>query len=114
MKLKHTFLAVISFLNFSCSNDSENAIQSMLWIDSQRVSCTGVAEQTCYRIQENAVINDNDWLLFYDGIEGFDEQYETGYTYKISVTQIKLKNPPADGSSIQYILNEILSKELDE
>ncbi|PKQ45543.1 DUF4377 domain-containing protein [Confluentibacter flavum] len=114
MKIKHIFIASFILLNFSCSNDNENSMNSMLWIDSERVSCIDVGEQTCYRIQENDVINENDWLLFYDGIEGFDEQYETGYTYKISVTKIKLKNPPADGSSIQYKLNKILSKELDE
>lgn len=113
MKIKHTFLAAFIFLNISCSDD-ENVINTTFWIDSERVSCMGVGEQTCYRIQENDVINDNDWLLFYDGIEGFDEQYETGYTYKISVTQIKIYNPSADGSSIQYILNKILSKKLDE
>ncbi|WP_204524819.1 DUF4377 domain-containing protein [Confluentibacter citreus] len=113
MKIKFTFLAAFIFLNISCS-DNENVINTTLWIDSQRVSCTGVAEQTCYRIQENTVIKDNEWLLFYDVIEGFDEQYETGYTYKISVSKIRINNPPADGSSIQYILNEILSKELDE
>lgn len=111
MKIKYTFITAFIFLNISCSNDSENIFQNTLWIDSERVSCIGVGEQTCYRIQENNIINDNDWLLFYDEIEGFDEQYETGYTYKISVTQIKLKNPPADGSSIQYILNKVLSKE---
>ncbi len=114
MKIKHLFIAAFILLNFSCSNDNENTMNNILWIDSERVSCMGVGEQTCYRIQENDVINENDWLLFYDAIEGFDEQYETGYTYKISVTQIKLNNPPADGSSIQYILNKILSKEFDE
>lgn len=113
MKIKYTFLAAFIFLNMSCS-DNENVIDATLWIDSERVSCTGVGEQTCYRIQENNVINENNWLIFYDSIEGFDEQYETGYTYKISVTQIKLNNPPADGSSIQYKLNRIISKELDE
>lgn len=74
MKIKYTFLAVFIFLNISCS-ENENVISTTLWIDSQRVNCTGVAEQTCYRIQENTVIKDNDWLLFYDGIEGFNEQY---------------------------------------
>lgn len=50
----------------------------MLWIDSERVNCMGVGEQ-----------------------------YETGYIYKIIVTKIKVKNPPADGSSVQYKLNSL-------
>lgn len=114
MKIKHTVIIAFVLLSFSCSNDTENSINSILWIDSERVNCTGVGEQTCYRIQENDVINENDWLLFYDSIEGFDEQYETGYTYKIIVTKINIKNPPADGSSVRYKLNKIVSKQLIE
>lgn len=114
MKIKYVLITAFIFLNFSCSSDNENTIDSVLWIDSERVNCSGVGEQTCYKIQENDVINDNDWLLFYNNIEGFDEQYETGFIYKISVTKTKVKNPPADGSAIKYKFNDILSKQLVE
>ncbi|MDG1730923.1 MAG: DUF4377 domain-containing protein [Algibacter sp.] len=33
---------------------------------------------------------------------------------KISIKKINIDNPPADASSIRYILVEVLIKELDE
>lgn len=114
MKIKNIVLSILIILSLSCTNETDESNTSNLWIDSERVSCTGVGEQTCYKIQESDAINNTNWVLFYDAIEGFDNQYETGYIYKISVTKNTVKNPPADASSIRYKLNKILSKELVE
>jgi hypothetical protein len=113
MKNIKLLLLVTILLNLSCSKDDNLNIET-LWVDSVRVNCTGVGEQTCYRIQKNTTINENDWSLFYDAIEGFDDLFEAGYIYNIRVIKIKVENPPADGSSIRYVLNEIINKELDE
>jgi len=96
----------------SCSSDDDNnAIMQQLWINSARVSCTGVFEQQCYRVQTNEVINEADWELFYDSITGFDSQYEEGFIYRIVVRRESVSNPPADASSYTYTLIEILSKD---
>jgi hypothetical protein len=100
---------VFSSLLFSCSKNLTKE-KNYLWIDQKRVSCTGIIEQTCYRVQHGAVLGNN-WEYFYDGINGFDEQYEPGYIYKLEVNIKKIENPPADGSSLEYGLVKILSKE---
>jgi hypothetical protein len=114
MKSQFIILVTIFLSIFSCVSDKDDIQSNLMWIDSIRVNCYGVGEQTCYRIQENDHVDENKWSLFYDAIEGFDAQYETGYVYKISVTKIKIDNPPADGSSIKYVFNTVISKALDE
>lgn len=53
------------------------------------------------------------WEAFPMGkIEGFE--YESGYLYVLKVNKYKIKNPPADGSSIGYKLLEVLSKTKEE
>jgi len=113
MKRIQFIISLIITFNFSCSNNDSEFIQS-LWIDSERVNCVGIDIQTCYRVQENKIIDENEWQLFYQGIEGFDEQYEEGFIYQLSINKIKIKNPSADGSSSRYVLINIMSKTLDE
>lgn len=113
MKKAQLLLLLILIFNLSCSNNDSEVTES-IWVDSERVNCIGVDEQTCYRIQENASIDETKWELFYDGIEGFDEQYEAGYIYRLSVTKVNVDNPPADASSVKYFLNKVISKALDE
>ncbi|MFV0539844.1 MAG: DUF4377 domain-containing protein [Aestuariibaculum sp.] len=110
MKIKYLFLLLSIVTTLSCSKDDDNQPIKILWVNHERVDCQGVGEQTCYLIQENKSIIEDDWQLFYNTIEDFDEQYEAGYIYKISVTTLEIKNPPADSSSIKYVLNEILGK----
>jgi hypothetical protein len=70
------------------------------------VDCVGVDPQKCLLYKENLA---DKWTYFYDTIEGFE--YEEGYTYEIEVAVTKIDNPPADGSSLQYVLVKIISKE---
>lgn len=60
----------------------------------------------CYLEKED--VNDS-WTYRYSGIAGFE--YEWGYTYALQVRQTRIRNPPADGSSIKTTLLEVLSKE---
>nr|WP_319400323.1 DUF4377 domain-containing protein [uncultured Carboxylicivirga sp.] len=43
-------------------------------------------------------------------VEGLDFEYQRGYRYTFLATKVKMANPPADVSSIKYILNELVSK----
>ncbi|WP_157757695.1 DUF4377 domain-containing protein [Pseudalgibacter alginicilyticus] len=113
MKKTSILLSLLILLNLSCSTNDSDATVS-LWVDSERIDCIGEAEQTCYKVQESSIIDEANWHLLYDSIQDFDEQYETGYIYRISVIKINIDNPPADGSSMKYILNRVISKELDE
>ncbi len=78
------------------------------YINSQQQNCTGVAPMKCLQYKENSF---DAWKLLYQKIDGFE--FEPGYFYTIKVKAVKIKNPPADGSSIQYKLKKIMSKEKD-
>jgi heat shock protein HslJ len=78
------------------------------FINSQQKDCTGVGPMKCLQYKE---IEDGAWKLMYQVIEGFE--FEPGYLYTIKVKQTKVKNPPADGSSIRYTLKKIVSKVKD-
>lgn len=113
MKRYSILIILLILANFSCSSDDSVLIESF-WVDSERVSCVGLEERTCYRVQEGITINESNWQLFYNSIEGFDEIYEEGYRYQLKVKKIKIENPPQDGSSLNYKLIEIVNKELNE
>lgn len=57
-------------------------------VEGERQPCTGVAPMTCL------VVNGE---LHYGGIENY--QHEDGKRCSFRVQKIKIKNPPADGSS---------------
>lgn len=88
-------------------------VESIYWVNSQKVDCVGVGPMRCTQVQKGAKLGEQDWEFFYDEIEGFD--YEEGYIYKLMVKETsKPKNEvPADASSIRYELLEVLDKQKD-
>ncbi|MFS4494820.1 DUF4377 domain-containing protein [Maribacter sp. 2308TA10-17] len=95
----------------SCSDNNDSAIEEVLLrINSYTVDCEGVQSGKCLLIQEGDTIGTDDWEYFYfeDSIEGFS--FESGFVYEITVRKTSIKNPPVDGSSIQYSLVRIISK----
>lgn len=79
------------------------------YVADHLVDCVGVAPQKCMLIREKQT---DPWSNFYGSIGGFD--YEEGYEYLIKVKVTKIKNPPADGSSLKYSLVEVLRKRKTE
>ncbi|GAB3902609.1 hypothetical protein GCM10028803_29580 [Larkinella knui] len=67
--------------------------------------CTGVGPMKCLLVKIDGAAN---WTYHYFGIEGFN--YEEGFEYKLTVKREKIDNPPADGSSIRYILVKVIEK----
>jgi heat shock protein HslJ len=80
--------------------------QKTIYVGPYLVDCTGVAPQKCMLVKEDPK---DDWTYFYDQIQGFD--YEPGYEYELVVQEEKVENPPADASSLQWTLVEVVSKE---
>jgi hypothetical protein len=76
-----------------------------LYVGPERVDCVGVAPQRCLLVRETA---ETDYSYFYSTIEGFD--YEPGYEYELLVEKTPVENPPADGSSIRWMLIEVVEK----
>lgn len=85
--------------------DGQNQVKT-LFVDSQLATCSGVGLMKCMRVRSDV---SQDWTLFYGNIKGFD--YEPGYRYELQVTESKIENPPADGSSIQTTLVKVVKKE---
>lgn len=78
----------VNYLRKPCEQEMENA--------------------TCLMVQQGEDLCSEKWSYFYDEIEGF--QYEEGYVYELKVRVEEVENPPMDGSSLRYILVEVLSK----
>lgn len=76
-----------------------------VWIGPELAECTGVGPQTCMLIKWE---QDADWQYFYSQIMGFT--FEPGYDYELIVEERKVENPPADGSSLEWLLVEITNK----
>lgn len=68
--------------------------------------CVGEAVQECLVVRKEG---EQDWTYFYSQIEGFS--YEEGYWYRILVSRRHVPDPPADGSSFEYELVEVLERE---
>lgn len=75
-------------------------------IASHREDCTGVVKMKCLLVKKG---DGTEWEFFYSPIEGFN--YEEGFEYKLEVRTEEIENPPADSSSVRYILVNEISKE---
>ena len=84
---------------------SDRSDATRLWIGPDVVDCEGAAPQTCLQVSEAA---DGEYEFFYDSIEGFDPQ--PGTSYVVDVEIIEIENPPADGSSLRYILIDVVEQ----
>ena len=93
---------VISGALAGCSDSTDT---TRLWIGPERVECEGVAPMMCLQVAKS---EDGDYQLFYDTIEGFD--YEEGTSYVIDVSITEVEDPPADASSLQYTLVEVVEE----
>lgn len=74
-------------------------------IGPETADCTGVAPMKCLQVKEST---NGKWTNLYTNIEGFT--YEPGYEYVLKIKEEKAENPPADGSSIKYILIKEISR----
>ena len=77
-----------------------------LYVGPELVDCVGVGPMKCMLVKENP---EDDYKYFYSQIEGFE--FEPGYTYELRVLVTPVENAPADASSLQYTLVEVVSKE---
>lgn len=111
-----TLMSFLTFFMFSCKSSQvtkeQETMEKLIWVNSARVSCTGVAPMTCFQIQEGEEIKENEWQFFYDEIRGFD--YRPGNIYRLKIKAEKRPEPiPADASSMIYSLVEVISEEPD-
>lgn len=70
-----------------------------LWVRERRYDGNGVALQP-----------QQDWQFLYQEIEGY--QHEPGERNVVRVKKFDVKNPPADASSVAYVLDMVVESEL--
>jgi hypothetical protein len=70
-----------------------------------RVACMAMIPTQCMLVRE---AGSQEWTNFFGEIIGFT--YEPGYAWRLRVARRELRNPPADGSSFEYRLLEVLEK----
>lgn len=95
------------FILFQCTAGSgiSERDEKTIIIGAETADCTGVAPMKCLQVKESA---NGKWTNLYNNIEGFT--YEPGYEYVLKIKEEKAENPPADGSSIKYILIKEISR----
>ena len=108
MKKQILILMILGIL-FSCSSDEDGNQSQTIEMRINHFQNTGIAEGPVLTllVQEGDEIGTDTWTKFYSDIEGFD--YEPGTIYNLSVKTEPISNPPADGSSIKYMLLEVES-----
>lgn len=101
-----TAVVMATFGLSSCGSDggAPEGETIRLWVEPELVDCEGGAgPQQCLEISRS---EDGDQELFYDPIDGFE--FEPGTSYVLDVTVTEVADPPADGSSLRYVLVEVV------
>ena len=111
--MRHLFFLIGTIFFLACSVENKKQDQYVYWVNSTKVSCVGLAPTKCLQIQKSETPDPSAWESFHGSIQGFD--YQEGYVYKIVVKENQLDpaDLPADASSIEYTLVEILEKRQD-
>ncbi|AOI75961.1 MULTISPECIES: DUF4377 domain-containing protein [unclassified Burkholderia] len=80
-------------------------VAKTVYVAPQSARCTGVAPMECLQVRSSP---SEPWSLWYAGIEGF--AYQPGYLYTLEVDEYRVARPPADGSSIRWVLKRVLER----
>lgn len=80
-------------------------VSRTVYVAPQPVRCTGVAPVDCLQVRSSPA---EPWSLWYAGIEGF--AYQPGYQYVLEVDEYRVAQPPADGSSIRWVLKRVVER----
>lgn len=105
MRLIYVLLVTVLFTT-SCHD--ENIETTLIRINHYKQTVVGISPTLALLVQEGEMIGTNDWQYHYSEISGFE--YEWGYIYDLKIHKRTIENPPADASSIEYILEEVISK----
>lgn len=108
--MRYFFTAISLLLVVSCSDlTTQNSPEKIdLYINHYQQTAVGEGLHLVYLVAEGKDIEAGHWTRWYGKISGFT--YKPGYIYHLKVEKETVENPPADGSSIQYSLDKIISK----
>ena len=89
----------------SGQSDTAAGEEKTLYVGPTQADCVGVAPQLCLLVKEEP---DADYTYFYSSIDGFT--FVPGYEYELRVQVTPVENAPADASSLQYTLVEVVDQ----
>lgn len=95
------------------SDNGKNNNLQVMWVNSYKVDCEGVAPMSCFQIQLADTMNYEGWTNLYQDIEGFEYQPGNIYKLQVRVTKLDPATLPADASSIRYELVKVLESNPD-
>lgn len=82
-----------------------DAPRKFIYVSAEQKPCSGVARMMCLQVRDK---ESDPWQLHYGGIADFVPQ--PGIEYKLRITEEKIANPPADGSSILWTLDQVIEQ----
>lgn len=100
-----TILTLLAMSITAMAQDDTDDNQQIIHISPYQQECTGVGLQNCLVVRYD---DEDDLSFFYDSISGF--LYEEGFEYTLLVNITERENPPADASSLEYELVEVVQK----
>lgn len=105
--VKHiiTILTLLALSITALAQDENESTEQIIHISPYQQECTGVGLQNCLVVRYE---DEDELSFFYDSIQGF--MFEQGFEYTLLVNITERENPPADASSLQYELVEVVQK----
>ncbi|MEO0595919.1 MAG: DUF4377 domain-containing protein, partial [Chloroflexota bacterium] len=96
-------LLAVSLVSAQESTPEADDDTTLIYISPATQTCTGVGEQDCLVVRFE---DENTLSFFYDSIDGFTYQPDFAYRLRVRITEVE--NPPADASSLNYELVEVV------
>lgn len=83
-----------------------HAATKTVYVAAQTARCVGVVPMDCLQVR---TAPNEPWQLWHGGIEGFD--YRPGDAYLLEIAEYRTPNPPADGSSVRWVLERVVRRQ---
>ncbi len=95
----------------SCTDKIETQI---FWVAGTKTPCSaGAGQMNCLQINKSDSFDNASWELFYDSIEGFEFKEGILQKIEVSVKSLEAENVPADASSLEYTLVQVIEEKQD-
>ena len=102
-------LRLLDVISQKAMDEMALGADEQIWeVAPTKIDCVGVAPMKCLQVREMDGDKAGEWHAQSAPIEGFD--FVEGFKYRILVRSEKVENPPADASSIKYMLVKLLEK----
>ncbi|UPG90669.1 DUF4377 domain-containing protein [Luteibacter aegosomaticola] len=106
MRIALLSAAALALAGCATTGDHHGSRERTLYISAEKAPCSAGAMKTeClqYREQPN-----QPWQLNYAPVDNFE--WKPGNEYLVKVTEVEVKNPPADASRVRWRVDKIVEQ----